>query len=850
MLTLAILSDSPATNFVPGIPGVSFPATDELGNARGSPASAGAYEIAPLVIETNGQPPILSLQTNQYVVALGGTVVLQVSATNATDITEFGLKISARTNVIDVTISNTVPGVVYLLEEKTNLTNPSWTVIQTLTASGTSTVASPISAGSNQSLFFEAVLSTNEQASLNNFSYQWLFNGEVLTDNATYSGTTSSHLTIRGVTAAQAGTNYQVVVGVSTLQGVTTSAPVSLNLNVQPKITVQPVSKIDVPYGAEVTFSVGATGAPLSYKWFLNGVALTNANEFSGTTMSNLTINPATLRDESNYTVVVANAQGTITSLVAVLSVVADTTKPGVAFSSPDANARTTNSVITGTASDKAQVVQVKYGITNVNAGHITVTSGTNVLAASGATTKTWTITNALLPGTNYVTVQSVNYSSIASAPLTREFFYVVPAPFALIESGNGTVTGTASVAGDVQPANGALLNIGEGYTLTALPGRNYVLTNWTGSWTGANGATNTFTNSGGTLHFIMESNESITATFTSNLLIGARGTYNGLFYGSNLTVQTAGMLSGLTINTSGVYSGTLLLKGSSLTLAPGSFDSSGYASNHVTRTAAQGGPVTVEMSLGWTNGLIRGSVSGADQGGWTSTLEAEKAAGASPSSAYTVLLGPETNSAEEIPPGYGYMLITNHNGSVTFSGAVADGATFSQTAPLGVSGDVPVYYGKFYGNTGLLLGWLGLSNGTVEVETPMGWIRPAAGSGLYNNGFTNLLTVTGSGWTNPPAGVPATSLSGGTLTITNSSVVLDYDVSITNNTVVKNGSSPTNILSGKIVPTTGLLQITFGNGTGAATTVGYGAWLQDSNSGGGYFVTKTNAGFIQLLPP
>jgi hypothetical protein len=652
-------------------------------------------------------------------------------------------------------------------------------------------------------------------------------------------------LTISGVSAADAGTDYQFIAGVSMIEGVTTSPPISLIIIVPPKITLEPVSKKNVPYGAAVTFSVAATGpAPLSYQWFQNGVALSDTNEFSGSATSDLTISPVQFADQASYNVVLTSPQGTITSTNAVLTVVADTVKPTVAISSPAANARTTNAVITGTASDNAQAVQVNYWITNVNTGYIT--PGTNILGDGGGTTKTWSITTALLPGTNHVTAQSVDYSGNVSAFVTREFFYVVPTLFTLNPSVNGSVTGSASVAGNVPPTNGAQLNIGEGYTLTAKPAANYVLTNWTGS----NALTGAFTSDAPTLHFIMESNETITATFSTNLFIGAKGTYNGLFYGSNVTVQTAGMLSGLTVSTSGVYSGTLLLKGAALTLAPGSFDSSGYASNRVPRAAAQGGPVALEMSLGWANGEISGTVSGEDQGGWTNALDAEKAAASSPSSAYTVLLGPETNAAAEIPPGAGYILITNHNGSVNLSGAVADGSSFSQGVPMGVSGGVPVYYGKFYNNAGLLLGWLGFSNGTVEAQTPMAWIKPAAATGLYTNGFTNLLSVTGSGWTNPPAGVPALSLSAGTLTLANSGFNLDFDVRIASNTVVKVGTSPTNFLTGTIAPKTGLLQITFGNGTGTATTVGYGAVLQDSTNGGGYFVTKTNDGFIQLLAP
>jgi hypothetical protein len=53
--------------------------------------------------------------------------------------------------------------------------------------------------------------------------------------------------------------------------------------------------------------------------------------------------------------------------------------------------------------------------------------------------------------------------------------------------------------------------------------------------------------------------------------------------------------------------------------------------------------------------------------------------------------------------------------------------------------------------------------------------------------------------------------------------------------------------LTGTIAPKTGLLTLTYGNGAGKSTTTGYGTVLQDSTNGGGYFVTKTNAGSIIL---
>jgi hypothetical protein len=55
--------------------------------------------------------------------------------------------------------------------------------------------------------------------------------------------------------------------------------------------------------------------------------------------------------------------------------------------------------------------------------------------------------------------------------------------------------------------------------------------------------------------------------------------------------------------------------------------------------------------------------------------------------------------------------------------------------------------------------------------------------------------------------------------------------------------------LTGTLNPRTGLLTINYGNGTGKTTTTGYAAILQNSTNGGGYFLTKTNAGAVILQP-
>ncbi|MGA2747567.1 MAG: immunoglobulin domain-containing protein [Verrucomicrobiota bacterium] len=495
----------------------------------------------------------------------------------------------------------------------------------------------------------------------------------------------------------------------------------------------------------------------------------------------------------------------------------------------PAANARTTNTMVAGTTSGNTQLTNILLWVTNLNTG---ITLATNTVP----TPTNWALHVALSPGTNIVVAQSVGNSNAASPAVSRAFFFIQTALFTLSSNGNGagTVTGSASVAGNVPPTNGARLNIGEGYTLTATAGKDSWFTNWTSS-TG-------FISNSPTLHFIMESGLAIQAHFVTNLFLGAAGPFNGLFYMETnaITGQTAGMLSGLSVKSSGVYSGKLLLGSATYSLG-GTFNTSGSATNPVARLAAAGGLVTVEMYLQWTNGVLNGTVSGTNAGGWHSTLYAEAAGASSNSAEYTALFL-STNAVGAGPPGYGYVLMTNHLGNLTLSYTLADGTAFSQSTPLGEYGEVP-----FYGtNSGLLLGWISLSNGTPQAVTPVTWIKPAAKTGLFTNGFTNLLFVEGSGWTNR-----AMSLNGQTLIISNAAVDSTYIISTTNSTVVKEAGSPsTNILTGTFSAKTGLLQLTFGTGVGKATLTGSCAILQNAtNGGGGNFATKTNAGLILLQP-
>lgn len=114
--------------------------------------------------------------------------------------------------------------------------------------------------------------------------------------------------------------NYYVVraansVGMSTNSnqafGTTASPPV---------ITNHPPSQLAFD-GGSVTFTVGAGGIPLTYKWRKNGVPLVDGGNISGATTATLTLNPVSFPDEGDYSVVITNVLGSVTSSNATLSI-------------------------------------------------------------------------------------------------------------------------------------------------------------------------------------------------------------------------------------------------------------------------------------------------------------------------------------------------------------------------------------------------------------------------------------------------------------------------------------------------------------------------------------------------
>ena len=144
-------------------------------------------------------------------------------------------------------------------------------------------------------------------------AYQWRMNGTNLT------GQTSTVLNLTNVQPAMTG-NYTVIV--TNIFGATTSGVAAVTIAaVAPQIIVPPQDRL-ATLGDTAGFSVSASGwAPLSYQWQFMG---TNTPDATGT---NYTLPDVAAADAGGYDVMITNNYGSVTSRMAVLTVVSP---PGV----------------------------------------------------------------------------------------------------------------------------------------------------------------------------------------------------------------------------------------------------------------------------------------------------------------------------------------------------------------------------------------------------------------------------------------------------------------------------------------------------------------------------------------
>ena len=278
-------------------------------------------------------------------------------------------------------------------------------------------------------------------------AYQWQKNDSKL------DGATSSTYTLPATSLADSGAQYSVVV--TNGAGTVTSDKATLTVTaapVAPTITTQPVAQT-VTVGAAASFSVVATGTgQLAYQWKKND------SDIAGATSSTYTIATTSLADSgAQYSVVVTNGAGTVTSDKATLTVTAALVAPSI------------------TTQPASQSVAVGGTVT-----FSVVATGTGPLLYQ------WKKVNTLIPG---ATSSSYTTATITSADHGAQFAVVVS---------NSAGTTTSNYATLTVASNYSLVPNTSGGTYATTECVKDTSTNlfWEGKPTsGTRAATNTYTN-------------------------------------------------------------------------------------------------------------------------------------------------------------------------------------------------------------------------------------------------------------------------------------------------------------------------------------------------------------------
>jgi formylglycine-generating enzyme required for sulfatase activity len=234
---------------------------------------------------------------------------------------------------------------------------------------------------------------------------------------------------------------------------------------------------------AELTVNVGV-GGTVTPK--LNGALLPIGQIYSLTAKTNAGFAFA------GWTGSIATNKPTLTFVMASNLVLnanfADIAKPTNEITAPKQGQRWSNAVftVTGKAGDNAAVANVFYSLNNGG--------WSNAITANGFTN--WTAPVALTPGTNTIAAYAVDTSGNISKTNTLSLVYILSAELTVNVGLGGTVTPNE---------NGALLPVGQIYSLTAKTNAGFAFAGWTGS----------ITTNKSTLTFVMASNLVFNANFT-----------------------------------------------------------------------------------------------------------------------------------------------------------------------------------------------------------------------------------------------------------------------------------------------------------------------------------------------
>lgn len=254
--------------------------------------------------------PVISQQPQSQTVAVGAVASFSVAAGGTAP-----LSYQWRYNGTNISGANTN---LYLLLNAQTTNNGGYTVVITNIAGAvTSSVANLTVTNTPPAISAPPVSQTNYLGGTAVFSveavgtaplvFQWRFNGTNI------AGASDAIYSLNNLQATNAG-DYAVVI-TNSLGSVTSSVAVLVVADPAPVIATPPAS-LTVNAGSPASFVVDADGlAPFDYQWRFNGA------DISGAITNPFALATAQTSDAGNYTVVVGNYVGSVTSAVAVLTV-------------------------------------------------------------------------------------------------------------------------------------------------------------------------------------------------------------------------------------------------------------------------------------------------------------------------------------------------------------------------------------------------------------------------------------------------------------------------------------------------------------------------------------------------
>jgi alpha-tubulin suppressor-like RCC1 family protein len=227
--------------------------------------------------------------------------------------------------------------------------------------------------------------------------------GTVIAWGASQSGQTVVPSLLGGVVAVAAGNSYNVVLR-------------DASNDRAPTITASPTS-VAANLGQSVTLTVNATAgtAGMNYQWFDNGTAIT------GATSSSYVVGEVTAASAGSYYATVSNLLGTATSGTAVLTV----------NTAPVVSATTGGRYVLNPGQNLTLTLASSIG------SSATVQWRRNGRVITGATGRSYTITNATLPQAGYY--QAVYNEGAGAAMSVAIFISVVPAATQVLAWGGDT---------------------------------------------------------------------------------------------------------------------------------------------------------------------------------------------------------------------------------------------------------------------------------------------------------------------------------------------------------------------------------------------------------------------------